>query len=306
MRSANKRVLSVAVALCLLFAASPAFADSVELDVHTGTEANGNITAEVVLDGTLTASGVQFALSYDDSRLQLVDSQNGELNGSYTVNDADSGIVRLVWYSVNGVDVSGESSVLKLTFAPKADGEANIGFDPGALNTMVVDGSLANVAAQTNGATVSVKGTGTAPSSSGTNPVPVVASNPPSPIPTPMEHNPTPRPPEKDVEAAPSPSPRHTVAAQINTPSASPMTNGEQTVPVAEPPVSATPIMVENYEPPQLANDQNSNTEPENVPQIEVVHAAAKEPSYTWLWISGGVLLLLAAGYIAYMRIKKK
>ena len=304
MRNIKKHALAVAVTACILFSASSVFADGAALDVHTSTAADGTITAEVVLDGTLTVSGIQFALDYDDSRLQLSKYEYGDLKSS-TVNDTESGKVALVWYSVNGIPVSGESSVLKLTFTPKADGEASISFNSNTLNTMVVDNNLATVATQTSGTTVSVSGVGITSNQSVGSVAPIATPSLIMPIPTPTNVIPTPRPPEKGVEATPTPSPKATAAAQIDTPPIPPATSDEQTTSPTAQPVSATPIIMENYQPPQLANTPDSNREPDVEPQIEVVSTASGKPTYLWLWVLGGIGLM-TAGYLVYRRIVKK
>lgn len=295
--------ITIALAICLLSTAFPALADGTALNVHTSTAADGTITAEIVLDGTLTVSGIQFALDYDAGRLQLTNHEDGDLK-SGVVNDTEPGKIALVWYSVNGVPVSGESSVLKLTFAPKADGEANIAFNSGTLSTMVVDSNLNTIDTQTRGTTISVNGTGNITSSTS---APEIITNPVNPTPnytqavTPAIKTAT-IPPEERTAVTPSPSPADAHSA---VPSIEPLESPEQKKDLPEPPVTPSPLIVENYDPPQLANTADPASVPLGKAEIEVVETLNKNDSYLWLWIAGGIALI-GAGYLVYLRINKK
>ncbi|MDO5112393.1 MAG: cohesin domain-containing protein [Clostridia bacterium] len=302
----TKRLLPLALALCLLLAAFPALAADTELNVRAGTASNGSITADVVLNGTLTASGVQFELAYDNSMLRLSDHQNGDLGGSYTVNDAEPGKVSLVWYSVAGEPVSGESTVLRLTFDPITNGNTTIAFQTAGTPAMVVDENISNVATQTNDATLTVTGAGSAPVS------PTDAPTVPDPYVPPVTpydpYAPWTIPPEDFANATPSPKPVATpkadkTAAPAVAPTATP---AEPAAPVQP---AATPIPMTEYDAPQLAQPQNIPAQTDADPQIEVVDAPEGDTrSFPLLWaaIACGVLLLALAVYFIFKRTGEK
>ena len=150
------RLTMFAVCFIVFSFASIAFADA-SLSIETTGAPDGTVTATVELDGNMTASGVQFALSYDSNMLTLTDVKDGALAGSYTVNDTQNGSVQLVWYNINGKPVNGSANMLTLSFTPKSSGTTIIGFDE-SMDTLVVDSELNNVQTTLKAAELTVKG----------------------------------------------------------------------------------------------------------------------------------------------------
>lgn len=314
MQRISKNVFSIALALCFLFAPSLSLAKASALEVHADG-AGGSVAAEVVLDGSMTASGVQFALAYDNSRLQLSGCQYGDLTGSYTVNDTEPGTIRFVWYSTDGVPVSGESTLLKLSFTPLLDGDTSIRFDPAVMAAMVVDSSLSTVDAKTSDATITIGGAGTsivsatsAPSSTAEPYLP--ASTPlPQLTPVAVAVTPTPLPSAKISALSPSPSPQAEVAAPVKTPShsAAPSSNSPTAAVMAQTNAPAPADIADSAaQQPSAIQPVFANPAAESAPapQIEVLDTQKNTPS-PWPWAIGGAALLLGLGYLLFRRFRK-
>lgn len=302
----HKRLLALVIGLCLQLAALPALAEDTQLQVRADSS-GGDVTAEVVLRGDMTAAGVQFELSYDSNLLRLSNHQDGSLAGTYTVNDTQPGKVSLVWFSVTGAPVNGESTVLRLNFEPLGSGETSIAFNTAssATPTMVVDNDISNVAIQTSDATLTVARGGNSPASTDTPvapaPVPTEVYVPPV---TPIDpYAPMTIPPEEygDGKATPSAAP---------TPKATPKSarNEEPVTETPAPVPSETPVLVEVYEAPQLVSPVASEETGAPDPQIEVVAASEENASaFPWLWVAaGGTALLVIIGLGIWKRGGKK
>ncbi len=286
MRRSLQRVFLIALALCLSMAASVSLAAQTALEVRAEVMGDA-VAATVTLKGDMTASGVQFALAYDDARLRLSGCGNGDLAGNYTINDTEPGMVRLVWYSTEGAPVSGESTVLRLSFTPLGDGEAGIRFDPAAMATMVVDGALSTVDTQTNGATVTINGAGAVSVTT----APAASAEPFSPASTPAL--------TLAPIATPPPSIAPQAAAQTHTPKATPLSGAAQPAPLTPAPVAAVATAPATPQPvPATPAIQSAAA-----PQIEVLDAPA--PAFPWFLVLGGAALLCGAGYALYRRFGK-
>ena len=248
MRSARlSRLIMAILGFALLFTASTALADAA-LNVETSTAADGSITATVSLDGNMTASGVQFALSYDDSKLTLTGAQDGLLDGSYTVNDSESGSVRVVWYNIDGQAVNGNANLLTLNFTPKANGETRIGFDE-SMSAMVVDSQLNNISTTVNPATLTVN---RAPGSA------IDAANDPN---TSVFNIATPTPAPYLATLTPTPQPTPTTGVAVTEPPA----KGEATkapAPAADDAAPSAGETLEDYDAPVLAASAETSASP--------------------------------------------
>lgn len=294
----------VAVSLGLLLCIAPALALASSLEVRA--DASGSaVTAEVVLNGSMTASGVQFALTYDDTRLQLTGYENGALFGGNIVNETVPGQVRLIWYSTDGVPLSGENTVLTLSFTPRQDGDTSIRFDPAAMPAMVVDNNLNTLDTQTTNATVTVNGASAVAAASTAKPEATVAffpTNSPLPQLTPAALTPTPLPPAQ--LATPTPTPAAQGEARVQTTvSATPASSEAQTAAAVA--TSTTPSAPEQTpiatSPAQPAALQHTPA-PATQPQIEILDT--ESAAFPLSWVLGGAALLLCIGVILYRRFQ--
>ncbi|MGN1217904.1 MAG: leucine-rich repeat protein [Phocaeicola sp.] len=135
-----KRAVSFFLCAAVLIGIVPsnvAYADdsALRICVAESAEPGSTVSAEVIIPENLNASLIQFAISYDDGKLELVNAQAGDIFsslGSPTINADYSGKVYFNWDTINS-SITAAGSILDLTFRVKnnAAGSAEIRIDTG-------------------------------------------------------------------------------------------------------------------------------------------------------------------------------
>ena len=120
-----KRIIALCLALCLIFAAVPAFAGAAtgqQVTASAATVTAGNTaTVTVKAENFTDVATLEVYIYYDPTVLTLSSTSNGSLlsDAQASVNTAEAGTVKLVAMALNGI--SGSGNLLSLYFKTTAD-----------------------------------------------------------------------------------------------------------------------------------------------------------------------------------------
>ena len=123
-----KRMLSALIGAIMLLLPAVGHASGGNLVLREGS--SGQDTVEIVLSTQEDLAALQFGISYDAEKLELIHvSQGTALQGGLSViNDQEPGAVYFAWATADSVSPGEEAAVLTLSFARKGEGEAQVAF----------------------------------------------------------------------------------------------------------------------------------------------------------------------------------
>lgn len=153
---------SCALVLLLILALSPAaLADQEKLGISASEPAgDGTVTVTVSYEGNAKIAGIQFAITYDDTMLELVRTKSGSITkgGLSAVNDEQSGAVIYVWSALSAGKPSGDILILTFRVKDGASGTTDIEWNDSLIAPMLIDDDLKDVACTRTGATLALGG----------------------------------------------------------------------------------------------------------------------------------------------------
>lgn len=150
-------LLTIIAALCMY---TDTFADDTKLEIEASElYDDGTIAVTVKAYGSTDILGVQLAINYDESLIELLKAKNGSMtiSGVSAVNSEEAGVIVFVW---SGKKAVGSGDIVELIFKKKADarGDTAISFDENGGRTMLVDGELNRIGFSAAGAVIKLDG----------------------------------------------------------------------------------------------------------------------------------------------------